>query len=261
MFKIPPLPGPGNPTEILGLIGSILSTILAIVGTLLGAAYGPDVTGSSLHDTSVQIAPAGTKVRQGDHILVGNTHCTLSYIDTNSNVGYTAAHCAENTDQNPVQVVLAKGGTHQRIGTASFVGGYNPNAKDRDVDAVVITFEREYDLSNDITRLAPVLSPDEVHVGDSVCTYGASTRTDNCSRVFEVGTHTFTASYAGTRLGDSGGPAWIVDDDGVVRGIAGLTSYISPDDNGRFESSTFTFLTSAGVRPDSSIGGGNIDTT
>ena len=261
MFKIPPLPRPGNTTELLGLIGSILGTALVIASTLLGAAYGPDVTGSSFRDTPVQVAPAGTKVRQGDHILVGNTHCTLSYIDTNSSVGYTAAHCAENTNQNPVQVVLVKGGTRQRIGTASFVDGYNPNAKDRDVDAVVITFEREYDLSNDITRLAPVLSPSEVHVGDSVCTYGATTRTDNCSRIFEVGTHTFTASYAGTRLGDSGGPAWIVDDNGTIRGIAGLSSYISPDDSGRFESSTFTFLISAGVRSDNPVRGGNINIT
>lgn len=256
MFKLPPLPGPENPTELLGLIGSILGTLLAIVGTLLGVAYGPDVTGSSSRDTPVQVAPEGTKVRQGDHILVGNTHCTLSYIDTDRGVGYTAAHCAENTDQNPVQVVLVKDGTRQRIGTASFVDGYNPKAFDRDVDAVVITFEREYDLSNDITHLAPVLSPGEVHVGDSVCTYGATTRTDNCSRIFEVDTHTFTASYAGTRLGDSGGPAWIVDDNGVVRGVAGLTSYISPDDTGRFESSTFTFLTSAGVAPGSPAGAG-----
>ena len=251
MFKIPPLPRPGNITEPLGLIGSILGTVLVIVSTLLGAAYGPDVTGSSLRDTPVQVAPAGTKVRQGDHILVGNTHCTLSYVDTNNNVGYTAGHCAENTNQNPVQVVLIKDSTRQRIGTASFVPGYNPNAKDRDVDAVAITFESEYDLSNDITSDAPVLRPDEVRVGDHVCTYGATTRTDNCSRIFEVDTRTFTASYAGTRLGDSGGPAWIVDDNGVVRGIAGLTSYISPDDDGRFESSTFTFLTSAGVRPGS----------
>ena len=251
MFKLPPLPGPGNQAELLGLIGSILGTVLAIVGTLLGVAYGPDITGSSVRDTPVQVAPTGTTVRQGDHILVGDTHCTLAYVDAEKRVGYTAGHCAENTDQNPVQVVLIKNGTRQRIGTASFVDGYNPNANDRNVDAVVITFEREYDLANDITHLTPVLAPSEVHVGDRVCTYGATTRTNNCSRIFEIDTHTFTASYAGTRSGDSGGPAWIVDDNGVVRGIAGLTSYISPDDNGRFESSTFTFLTSAGVRPGS----------
>jgi hypothetical protein len=251
MFNIPPLPGPGNRNELLGLIGSILGTILAIVGVLFSVTYSPGIPGSSSRDTQVQIAPAGTKVRQGDNILVGDTYCTLSYIDINNNVGYTAAHCAENTDQNPVRVVLVKDGIHQQIGTASFVDGYNPTSVDRDIDAAVITFEREYDLSNDITHLAPVLAPSEVHVGDSVCTYGATTHTENCSRIFKVDTHTFTASYAGTRLGDSGGPAWIVDDNGVVRGIAGLTSYISPDDNGTFKSSTFTFLASAGVRPGS----------
>ena len=249
MFNIPPLPGPGNRNELLGLIGSILGTILAIVGVLFSIAYSPNIPGSSSRDTPVQIAPAGTTVRQGDHILVGDTHCTLSYIDIEKNIGYTAAHCAENTDQNPVQVVLVKDGTYQRIGTASFVDGYNPASVDRDVDAAVITFEREYDLANDITNTAPILTPDEIHVGDTVCTYGAVTHTNNCSRIFEVDTHTFTASYAGTRLGDSGGPAWIVDDNGVVRGIAGFTSYISPDDNGKFKSSTFTFLTSAGVKP------------
>lgn len=257
MFKLPPLPGPGNQAELLGLIGSILGTILAIVGALLGVAYGPDITGSSSRDTtgdaSVQVAPAETAVRQGDHILVGNTHCTLSYVDAANNIGYTAGHCAENTDQNPVQVILIKDGAYQRIGTASFVDGYNPKAFDRTVDAVAITFERTYDLANDITHAAPILTPDEVHVGDTVCTYGATTRTENCSRIFEVDTHTFTASYAGTRLGDSGGPAWIVDDNSAIRGIAGFTSYIAPDDNGEFESSTFTFLTSAGVAPASQL--------
>lgn len=247
MFTPPPLPSPGNRDELLGLVGSILGTILAIVGTLLGIAYGPDIAGSSSRNAAVQIAPAKTAVSQGDHILVGNTHCTLSYIDIERNLGYTAGHCAENTDQNPVQVVLIKDGTRQRIGTASFVPGYNPTSVDRDIDAAVITFEREYNLSNDITHNVPVLTPDDIHVGDSVCAYGAATRTDNCSRIVEIDTHTFTASYAGTQLGDSGGPAWIVDDNGAVRGIAGLTSYVSPGDNGKFKSSTFTFLTSAGV--------------
>lgn len=185
-------------------------------------------------------------ISQGDPIYVGTTTCTVGYIDTATDTAYTAGHCVEGANDpahTNVSLITNNGAKRLRFGTAKPHSNYNLHARDRVVDGAAITPHRNVAMRNAITGNAPVLAHDNIAVGDMLCTYGAASQRTSCASITTIGTHTIATEYTGTTKGDSGGPAWIINEDGTIRGIAGLASYIEQE-NGTFVTSNYVLLDS-----------------
>lgn len=243
-----------NHREIIGAIAALITSALIMLG-LTGAGIvaaqsetssldGPSLlTASSIR--TVQ-APRGTAISQGDPIYVGITECTIGYIDSTTATAYTAGHCVEGADDPAhatVSLITNNGAKRLRFATAKPHSNYNLRARDRVVDGAVINPNRNVALHNTITGNAPVLARDNIAVGDMLCAYGAASQRTRCAPITAVNAHTITTEYTGTTKGDSGGPAWIINADGTIRGIAGLTSYIEQE-NSTFVTSNYVLLDS-----------------
>lgn len=223
----------------LPALGAIIATI-AMLGTSIGVLFGDSDTSSDIRASSSGItATTAVPLRQGDQVLVGKTYCTIGYVDVAAGRAYTAGHCLENTQESPVTVTANVDGTRVRVGTATPVAGYDLAARDRTVDGAVIDLTRPVALENTVTQGAPVLGADTLALGDTVCFTPQKRNTPSCGPIIDVVGATFTIDNPDADFGDSGSVGWVRGADGTMRGIAGLLSYMSPDDGGR---TTATFV-------------------
>lgn len=223
----------------LPALGAIIATI-TILGTSIGVLFGDSDTSSTMRSSSSGITATTTvPLRQGDQVLVGKTYCTVGYVDAATDRAYTAGHCLENTLESPVTVTANIDGTRVRIGTATPVAGYDLAARDRTVDGAVIDVTRPVALENTVTKNAPVLDADTLALGDTVCFTPQKHNTPSCGPIIDVVGATFTIDNPDVDFGDSGSVGWVRGADGAMRGVAGLLSYMSPDDGGR---TTATFV-------------------
>lgn len=256
-----------NPTAIWTVIISAvipaLGALLTLALTLLGPTATPPsgsspVTGTITIERPISTPPparttdtpppVGTSTpavtfNQGDTIVIGKALCTVAYVNNATHRAYTAGHCLKS-GADPTVYALDGNRRYVKVGTAHHSRGYTtlgPGA----VDAAVIELETNVTGRNEYTG-TPILTPNEVRVGDTACAYGAVTRDVTCSRVIAVnGTSSFTTLPNSTTRGDSGGPVWILDRDGNSRGIAGITSYsLKNVSTGQKVSETSTFLAS-----------------
>lgn len=225
----------------LPVLGAIIATV-TILGTSIGVLFGDSDTSSDMRSSSSSSHVTATTVvplRQGDQVLVGKTYCTVGYVDANANRAYTAGHCLENTLESPVTVTANVDGAQVRVGTAHPVAGYDLAARDRTVDGAVISFTRPVALENTVTKNAPVLDADTLALGDTVCFTPQKHHTPSCGPIIDVVGATFTIDNPDVDFGDSGSVGWVRGANGDIDGIAGLLSYMSPDDGGR---TTATFV-------------------
>lgn len=225
----------------LPALGAIIATI-TILGTSIGVLFGDSESSSDVRSSSSSngiTATTTVPLRQGDQVLVGKTYCTVGYVDAAAGRAYTAGHCLENTQESPVTVTINVDGTRVRVGTAHPVAGYDLAARDRAVDGAVIDFTRPVALENTVTHDAPVLDADALALGDTVCFTPQERRRPSCGPIIDVVGATFTIDNGDVDFGDSGSVGWVRAADGTMRGVAGLLSYMSPDDGGR---TTATFV-------------------
>lgn len=165
-------------------------------------------------------------VNQGDYIDVGLTKCTVGYIDHAADRIYTAGHCAnDNTytarlDNKP----LGQFRTVKEEGTLS-----------SHLDVGYIIPHNNVTLGKNTYTTDTVLDENDIHLGDTLCSYGGRSKTIQCANI-----ESLTDLYASTRgtagggaydmlSGDSGGPAWIINPDGSPKGLVGFNSHISGD--------------------------------
>lgn len=243
-----------NHREIIGAIAALITSALIMLGLTGAGVVAAQSDTSSLDGPSLLTAssvrtvqaPRGTVISQGDPIYVGITECTVGYIDSTTGTAYTAGHCVEGADDPAhatVSLIANNGAKRLRFGTAKPHSNYNLHTRDRVVDGAAISPNRNVAMHNAITGNAPVLARDDIAVGDTLCAYGVASQRTRCAPITAINAHTITTDYAGTIKGDSGGPAWIVNADGTIRGIAGLASY-AEQENGTFVTSNYVLLDS-----------------
>lgn len=165
-------------------------------------------------------------VNQGDYIDVGLTRCTVGYIDHAANRIYTAGHCAnDNTytarlDNKPLG----------RFRTIKAEGSLSTH-----LDVGYIIPHKNVTLGENIYTTNTVLSANDIHFGDTLCSYGGRSKTTQCAEIESL--NDLYASTRGTSndgsydmlSGDSGGPAWITNPDGTPKGLVGFNSHITGD--------------------------------
>ena len=185
-------------------------------------------------------ANAATVVNQGDYVATTiplpeltpmssgqNTGmaCTIGYVDKARHRAFYAGHCSQGL---PGTTVYNAAGNV--IGTV----GYNPYP---DHGAYIPGPALLPGIPNDwaVINLAPGVvaggnnySGDAIapgaRTGDTICSYGARTRSVKCGKV--MGTHgsvIVATPNAGGIPGDSGGPAWIPG-----KGFVGVYSILNP---------------------------------
>lgn len=161
-------------------------------------------------------------VNQGDYIDAGLTKCTVGYIDHTANRIYLAGHCmSDNT------YVARK----DNIPLGRFVSPKRTDTLSKNVDVGYIEPHNHVTLGENIYSGDTVLTPDDVHVNDTLCSYGGRTREIICAPISNINSYaiytkgTAEGGTADMQSGDSGGPAWIRNEDGSVRGFVGINSH------------------------------------
>jgi hypothetical protein len=169
-----------------------------------------------------QAAPV--PVYPGMEIHQDNNLCTLGFVEPNLRIGFTAGHCR------------GSGPVSDKDG--NFIGGlalYRDNTPD---GATVTTTDTISDyegiglandaMPNNVLPGGRVLVSDPsvvVHPGQPVCHFGVSTG-ESCGTVEAVNNGWFTMAHGiVSQKGDSGGPVYVVTDDGraVIVGLFNST--------------------------------------
>lgn len=172
-------------------------------------------------------------VNQGDFIDQALSRCTVGYIDHAANRIYLAGHCA-NTDTYTARLHGAPLGKFTKSDPTA-TSGFRGN-----MDVGYITPHKNVTLGeNTYTGGASVIDASDVNVGDTLCFYGGRSKRVMCDVVNDVNEH--YVSVPGTanggkydlQNGDSGGPAWLVDDEGIPVGVVGVASHVNsnPQEN------------------------------
>lgn len=159
----------------------LVAGIFSVVALLLGAA--PQ-------------ASAAMTVMAGFMVESADGWCTVAFADPyNPAIAYTAAHCY-------------KPGTNPDIRIASApIGRYNPNLYNPDLDIVGINLYRGVPSSSTTTMLGEkIIGGADVHIGDTVCKYGATTQ-ETCGPVYGKDGHYYKVAMKALP-GDSGSPIY-----------------------------------------------------
>lgn len=173
-------------------------------------------------NTAPAIAAPVYSVAQGDKAILlppgspSGSKCTVGF--STQGRSYVSAHCGK--DGYGVYLQLPNGYTTGRVGTfhrspAAVVENGAANFNDWGVikwdDSVYVGPNR---YSGD-----PLIDPDTVQSGETVCVYGDTTRRINCGPFVGNLGKTFFVDHTQTNPGDSGGPMWVPG-----RGLVGLIS-------------------------------------
>lgn len=239
--------GPVPLQDIIGALTTILSVFVPILLTIIGSSANNDTArpeaapaptsivaeattaeaaGSSRADKTAPSAtithedtrhantPVAT-VSQGTRIApTSNTACTVGYVDAATHTAYTAAHCFTHTGQTTAHV--RQGRTLVPIGTARLSDG--------DVDIAVIELNDNVAIGDNAYSGDTTLEREHVRADDKICSYGSTSKRTDCMGVFALSD---TEIYSTTRArvkGDSGGPVWLTDAAGNVKGLIGIHS-------------------------------------
>lgn len=158
-------------------------------------------------------------LHQGDVIHNGATSCTLSYIDTHSRTAYTAAHCVDydyattTTIRNVVMYGYVDN-TSVPIGTARI--------DTQHYDLARITLSDNVIAGDNVYSGDALITIDEMQPGDKVCNYGARSKVSACGDIVNSTPGVYYTSHNHLTKGDSGGPTWVVDAHGTVKGYIGV---------------------------------------
>lgn len=228
--------------HLVGPILLVLSFLFALVGATPGgfANLDPNQEGGSSVGRVWLGALTGeaagnhvaTTVEQGERISMAYpdsravSHCTLGYIDRETNIGYTSAHCVSGADEGKytpggVEVVNRK---NTVIGRA-YPSSLYLNGHETKHDVAVIRFSDNVTGTSNTHSGDGVVAISDMRPGDTLCRFGATTRRLLCSEAaehyFDPSTVVGYTSTADTH-GDSGAGVFIRSADGESRGVVGI---------------------------------------
>jgi hypothetical protein len=206
--------GPPPTMDRSSRVQRIFVRLLAVFAVAMAAVMLPP---GSAHAAPVPVYP-GMEVRQDTNL------CTLGYVEPNLRIAVTAGHCRASGN------VTDKDGNF--VGTLAMYRDNTPNG------ATVSTNDSINDYEG--ITLAPDVSPTNVlpggrslvtdpslamQPGQAVCHYGVVTH-ETCGTVEAVYNGWFTMAHGIlSQKGDSGGPVYVLTDDGraVLVGIFNST--------------------------------------
>lgn len=184
----------------------------ALLAAALTASMSLLALSPAAHASSATISP-GDRI---DYVTADGlaSFCTIGYVYTGSNghaYAITAGHCQAD---EPGHVVEQSSGA-----TGRFVSTVVAPPRSGGPDYGLIDFGagvRSQPATGTLT-FAPA-APPAVHTGQTVCHLGVSSGTHCGTVAYRYGDDQFmTADMPASIPGDSGGPVWVSDDDGLAR--------------------------------------------
>jgi hypothetical protein len=171
-----------------------------------------------------QAAPGGVPVYPGMEIRQDTNRCTLGFVDVTSRTAYTAGHCrgSGNVGDKDGNVVGRQTVFHDNTPNGATV---STDHLISDWEAIALAPEAEV---NDLLPTGRALTFDPAVVpqqGQRVCHFGVVTG-ESCGTVDAVNNGWFTmANGVISEKGDSGGPVYVLTDDGraVIVGMFNST--------------------------------------
>lgn len=198
------------------------SVFRAVATSLLSCALAFVSPAAHAHEASSSVVNNAPTINQGDRIATNFRQCQVGYVDAISRTFYIARHCVGDS----------------QAGEAVYKGnqpvGFTYDATDttalesrtfRD-DVIAIRMYATTKVGTNEYSTDAVIPYDQVNVGDKVCARSRMAGRTNCGVVTKKYNAIITiATDNQTIRGDSGGPAWLVDDNGNPRGLIGVSSY------------------------------------
>lgn len=184
----------------------ITDVIVTFVSVLVLLTIITHITTLISHDTQ-------TNISQGDMITAGETTCTVGYIDKEQRLLYTANHCGYGTSD----VFNAEG---KKIGQlqSTYIDGTTPPSK----DIAVIKLDENVTPGDNTYSGDKKVSVDELKPRDTICSYSRKQEKVRCGQIIDTDNNVIIATRnAGGEQGDSGGPAWVVNNIGAPIGFVG----------------------------------------
>lgn len=157
-------------------------------------------------------------VSQGDKIYVAGTYCQVGYVDKETGNIYTAKHCVKHSKAG--EIAYFRG---DAIGyTQEDVDYVNPMVGDvialKAFDGVVLgsnSFSGDH-----------LFDYESITPGMQVCARSTRLNKTTCGKVAGIGNGVIGAYFQKPAInGDSGGPMWAVDKDGLSLGFVGVYSH------------------------------------
>lgn len=188
---------------------------LAVTLALAGAA-APNAAA----DLSSVRYTAGVVVNQGDIVEVGITKCQVGYVDAASKTVYVARHCFT---QGPGEVLYKNS---QAVGYSTRAGLIDVRFKNDDVMAVRLY--EDVIAGQNLFSGDAIVDYDTLESGMEVCANSVKQRKVVCGSLQGAGDGVIKVESDDTLIqGDSGGPAWLVDDSGNPLSFVGVISQTS----------------------------------
>lgn len=273
----------GTIVPVLGAAGGVVAFIAILIAVLAGAGSSGDVVAPPPAPQVSVVAPAppttqlptpvpvprplpattapvavpvpsgpSVAVNQGDRISINNegSICTLGYVDHANHTAYTAAHCLDtDRDATTRETNIAIYNTTQPrriIGYATVAANYG-SVPYYAHDVAKITLLDDVIAGTNTYSGDTVIGPGDINTAtDRVCRYGATSTTVYCDPISRTNELHIISASKHLIPGDSGGPTWITDNTGAVKGFIAIhsgyiyasTSYPNGADRGAFLNGT-----------------------
>lgn len=167
-------------------------------------------------------------VNQGDRLRVpSGGYCTIGYVDNTARTITTAKHCAD--------AAFSHNTPFAKVGFGVISRTPPTHLPDRDIAYIHLSDNVEIGDNQYSTNVILTHSDVEAILNTTpntqVCSLSRRANTTHCKPVTRID-HAYLYSRGATnRSGDSGGPVWLIDDQGKPLGFVGVISATGDDED------------------------------
>lgn len=157
------------------------------------------------------------EVSQGDRINIGETACTIGYIDNEKKQAHLSGHCVQKVGEKAYNELW------EEIGTViqDDLPDHNTRYWVQPHDTAIVQIHDGWSVKNPFSGDG-VAGQNDIYRWQKVCSYGATTASIYCGRIKVKENGFFMFNLQGKlQGGDSGGPVWIPQK-GVVGVLSGV---------------------------------------
>lgn len=200
--------------------------------------------------------PAASAIGPGTAIAVtyadgtGGMGCTAGFLvrtDAGQTGVLTAGHCNKPGQASKVSMNTGSD-SYPTVGTFNRTVSEGARGEDHDIGLVVLDSDK-VPRTSAITGSLPVTGvADDLRIGQQLCKFGMKTGQAACGQITDI-TESKVVFLAGSQCGDSGGPVYLMRDDGSVAAVGIHIRGGRPNDPHPVCSIPATFSVAELVRP------------
>ncbi|MEZ0353284.1 S1 family peptidase [Mycobacterium sp. pR1184] len=226
VLRYPPIPRP-RPHASWVTIGAALAAVVCITAIWLAPKNYEHTLEPSAPELTPIALPASAAAGPGAGIYVeytdgsGGMGCTAGFlVHTSSGQAgvLTAGHC--NRSRQPSKVVMNLAGILPYAKLGTFVQTVNEGVHNEQHDIGLIVLDGDnVPQSPAIAAALPITGvTTDLSIGEQLCKYGMSSGEAECGAILDI-TESKVSFAAGGQCGDSGGPVYLIRNDGTATAV------------------------------------------